>query len=77
MCQALLGLAANPFQVLSDLSFPSTPLLCSIYLMPRCPHCSKRCKTNSRLLQHMNHPSSKCIQFFDELVWISEILDWK
>lgn len=40
--------------------------------MPRCPRCSKRCKTDRRLLQHMNHPSTKCIQFFDELIRISE-----
>ena len=42
--------------------------------MPHCPHCSEKCKTETQLLQHMNHPSSKCIQFFDELIWISEVL---
>ena len=42
--------------------------------MPHCPHCSKKCKTKTRLLQHMNHPSSKCIHFFNELLRISKVL---
>ena len=36
--------------------------------LPRCPHCSKKCKNNSSLLKHMNNPLMKCIQFFEELV---------
>ena len=44
------------------------------FLMPCCPQCSKKCKTETWLLQHMNHLSSKCIHFFDKLIWISEVL---
>ena len=56
----------------------SHPSLClqllssSPYAMTWCPCCSKQCKTNSQLLQHMNHLSSKSIQFFDELIQILE-----
>ena len=42
--------------------------------MPHCPHCSKKGKTDMHLLQHMSHPASECTQFFDKLVWISEVL---
>ena len=53
----------------SRLSFAFKPIS-----MPHCPRCSKKCKTDKRLLQHMNHPASECIQFFDELVRISDVL---
>lgn len=33
--------------------------------------CSKKCKTRKSLLQHMNHPLSRCYKFFEELVEIS------
>ena len=53
------------------LSFAPCPC-CFAYAMPCCPCCSKKCKTSTHLLQHMNHPSSKCIQFFEELIQISK-----
>ena len=48
----------TPFQHVPSPSYP----------MPHCPCCSRKCKTSTCLLQHMNHPSSKCIKFFEELI---------
>jgi len=40
--------------------------------MPRCPRCSKQHKSQTRLLQHMNHPASQCNDFLNELVKIPD-----
>ena len=42
--------------------------------MPHCHCCSKKCKNDACLLLHMNHPASKCIKFFNELIQILEVL---
>ena len=36
--------------------------------MPHCPRCSKAFKSQSCVLQHMNHLASACVLFKDELV---------
>ena len=62
--------SANFHHCCISLCSPQSPS----FLMPHCPCCLKKCKTKTWLLQHMNHPSSKCVHFFDKLIWISEVL---
>src|SRR3954452_675919 len=40
--------------------------------MPRCPKCTKRFKTETRVLQHMNQPLSSCTSWMPELTRIQD-----
>ena len=76
-CQLASPISNKSRHASSSLSFISPPLRSSLSPMPRCPRCSRKCKTDTRLLQHMNHPTSKCIRFLDEVIQISEALRYK
>ena len=65
MCQLVSPISDKSQHASSFLSFISPPLRLLLSPMPQCPRCSRKCKTNTCLLQHMNHPVSKCIQFLD------------
>ena len=77
MCQLASPISDKSRHTSSFLSFISPPLRSLLSPMPRCPRCSRKCKTNTCLLQHMNHPMSKCIRFLDEVIQISEALRYK
>ena len=76
-CQLASPISDKSQHTSSFLSFISPPLCSSLSPMPQCPRCSRKCKTDTCLLQHMNHPTSKCIRFLDEVIQISEALQYK
>ena len=76
-CQLASPISDKSWHASSFLSFNSPPLHSLLSPMPQCTCCSRKCKTDTRLLQHMNHPTSKCIQFLDEVIQISEALWYK
>lgn len=50
-----------------------SPALCSFQAlgMPRCPRCGKRCKTDAKVVRHLNQPGSSCAKLIDDLILIS------
>ena len=43
-------------------------LFCELCVMPQCPRCEKRFKSEARLLRHMNQPRASCVNFVDDLI---------
>jgi len=38
--------------------------------MPHCPRCGKRCKTDEKVVRHLNQPGSSCAKLIDDLISI-------
>jgi len=38
-----------------------------LFSMPRCPRCSKNFQDMSRVMNHMNQPSSSCLSYYEEI----------
>jgi len=47
----------------------------TIFFMPHCPRCGKRCKSDEKVIRHLNQPRSSCANLIDDLISISAPFD--